>query len=180
MCVVQQRIAFQVFRQPRITKPFDQHRACHGDNHVLEKQLRVQSRTERRLAVAYRQIDGIGLEIGDLVAGDNAQFYIGMCVRKFRQSRDQPLRREGRRHADGQVLRLGSQHFGRLRKQVESPSHIGNICTSRFGHDQRAGLAFKEFQSKLCLKPAYLLGHCCLCHAKFSFVTIMALRYNVK
>jgi hypothetical protein len=38
---------------------------------------------------------------------------------------------------------------------------------ARFGHDQRAGLAFKESQSKLCLKPAYLLGHCCLRHAKF-------------
>jgi hypothetical protein len=28
-------------------------------------------------------------------------------------------------------------------------------------------LAFKEFQSKLCLKPAYLLGHRRLRHAKF-------------
>jgi hypothetical protein len=65
------------------------------------------------------------------------------------------------------VLRLGAQHLGRLRKQVERPPHAGDIGAGRFCHDQRAGLAFKEFQSKLRLKAAYLLGHRRLRHAKF-------------
>ena len=133
---------------------------------LLEGGRRRQPRTERRSAVADRDVDGIGLEIGNSLAGQDAQVDPGVCGGKCSQAWDQPFRREGRRHADGQMCGLGAKGGGGRADQVESLAEVCGIGTSRFSQCQGSGLARKEVQAEMRFQLADLLRDSALGHAK--------------
>ena len=134
--------------------------AAHRKQPLGAKPLHLQLRPSA-IAVANGEVDILARKVDALVARGNAEVDSRMALGEPAKPTDEPLRREIRRHADGEHTGLLPlrQTLSTERDLVERVANDCEILAARLGDDEPLALAIKKLKPELGLERFDLLAH---------------------